>query len=160
MKFSTLMIATLTPVAVSAFVMKPAFAVHAVPHGGAQNPTPTSTECSAVVPGPASSSDLHPYYQLKTPHRNTGLTHPSPGGPSPGALGLTPRGPSIPYAAKVDNLLARLAEPHLTDLDKYNLLHTVQDSDEKLYYKAIMENTHLLMPFVYTPTVGTACLKW
>eukprot|EP00597_Dinobryon_sp_UTEXLB2267_P008115 CAMPEP_0170088140 /NCGR_PEP_ID=MMETSP0019_2-20121128/22464_1 /TAXON_ID=98059 /ORGANISM="Dinobryon sp., Strain UTEXLB2267" /LENGTH=515 /DNA_ID=CAMNT_0010306185 /DNA_START=167 /DNA_END=1714 /DNA_ORIENTATION=+ len=47
-----------------------------------------------------------------------------------------------------------------TPLDKYIHMHTIQDSDENLFYAMLVGHTQETMPFVYTPTVGQACQEW
>ena len=47
-----------------------------------------------------------------------------------------------------------------TPLDKYIFLHTIQDSDEHLFYAILAAYTSETMPLVYTPTVGQACTEW
>ena len=47
-----------------------------------------------------------------------------------------------------------------TSLEKYIYLHTIQDTDETLYFACVCRYLIEVMPFVYTPTVGEACTKW
>jgi malic enzyme len=49
--------------------------------------------------------------------------------------------------------MVQLRKKH-TALDKYIFMHTIQDSDETLFYAMLVCHTRETMPFVYTPTVG------
>ncbi|CAE7589515.1 ME6 [Symbiodinium microadriaticum] len=73
--------------------------------------------------------------------------------------GLVPCGDPVPLEVKVDNAMKQLQEKD-TDLDKYVFLHTIQDSDETLFYAMLEAHLVELIPYVYTPTVGEACQKW
>lgn len=50
----------------------------------------------------------------------------------------------------------KLSDP----MDKYRFLKELSNRNEKLFYKMLMSNIKELMPIVYTPTVGEACLQY
>ncbi|VDK32457.1 unnamed protein product [Taenia asiatica] len=46
------------------------------------------------------------------------------------------------------------------DLGRYNTLMSLQDRNEKLFYQVVTSNLEYLLPLIYTPTVGKACLNY
>jgi len=77
------------------------------------------------------------------------------------ALGL--RG-LLPYSVGSQDLqLTRLLENlrrKESDIERYVLLSGLQGRNERLFYRAIIDNIDQLMPVIYTPTVGEACREF
>ncbi|MXZ80205.1 MAG: NAD-dependent malic enzyme [Gammaproteobacteria bacterium] len=47
-----------------------------------------------------------------------------------------------------------------SDIEKYIFLSMLQDRNERLFFRLIMDNFQELLPIVYTPTVGQACREF
>jgi hypothetical protein len=77
------------------------------------------------------------------------------------ALGL--RGLLPPHASTMEEQVLRVmsnfrGEPN--DLGRYIQIVSLQDRNETLFYRVVMDNLEELMPIIYTPTVGLACQKF
>ncbi len=46
------------------------------------------------------------------------------------------------------------------DIERYVFLSALQDRNERLFYRAVIDNINELLPLVYTPTVGQACKEF
>lgn len=105
------------------------------------------------------SCKQEPFNLLKNPWKNKGTSFSKAERDSLGLHGLLPAGEPLSLDVKVENAMTQLRKK-ATPIDKYTFLHTIQDSDETLFYAILTRYTHETMPLVYTPTVGQACQEW
>ncbi|MGI9310908.1 MAG: NAD-dependent malic enzyme, partial [bacterium] len=47
-----------------------------------------------------------------------------------------------------------------SDIEKYIFLSALQDRNERLFYRLVIDNIVEIMPLIYTPTVGQACKEF
>src|SRR6201993_326751 len=77
------------------------------------------------------------------------------------ALGL--RGLLPPQVETLQEQVVRAYEAYKTkntDLERHIYLRQLQDSNETLFYRLMLEHVEEMMPIVYTPTVGLACQQF
>lgn len=96
---------------------------------------------------------------LRFPQLNKGTSFSNTEKVQRGLLGFYPSGNAIPLRIKVANAMEQLQHKS-TNLEKYIYLQAIQNTDETLYFALLTQHTEALLPLVYTPTVGDACLQW
>jgi malate dehydrogenase (oxaloacetate-decarboxylating)(NADP+) len=75
-----------------------------------------------------------------------------------GVTGLLPYTVSTPQQM-VRRMMANL-ERLPRDIDRYTLLSSLQEKNERLFYQTLVANIEQLLPIIYTPTVGEACREF
>ena len=77
------------------------------------------------------------------------------------ALGL--RGLLPPRVFDIEQQVNRVMENYsrkTTDLERFIHLASLQDRNETLFYKVVLDHITELMPIIYTPVVGKACQEY
>ncbi|XP_075354398.1 NADP-dependent malic enzyme isoform X1 [Mycteria americana] len=98
------------------------------------------------------------YEVLRDPHLNKGMAFTLEERQQLNIHGLLP--PCfLGQDAQVYSILKNF-ERLTSDLDRYILLMSLQDRNEKLFYKVLTSDIEKFMPIVYTPTVGLACQQY
>jgi malate dehydrogenase (oxaloacetate-decarboxylating)(NADP+) len=59
----------------------------------------------------------------------------------------------------IDRVMANL-ERLPRDIDRYMLLSSMQERNERLFYRTVVEHIDRILPLIYTPTVGEACREF
>ena len=60
---------------------------------------------------------------------------------------------------QVERVLENLRRKN-SDIERYIFLIGLQDRNEKLFYRLVLDHLEELAPIIYTPTVGQACLEY
>jgi malate dehydrogenase (oxaloacetate-decarboxylating)(NADP+) len=95
---------------------------------------------------------------LKDSLRNKGTAFSEEERDALGLRGLLP--PRIfPMAQQVERALMQLRRKD-SDLEKYIFLTALQQRNETLFFRLLLDHLEEMMPIIYTPTVGQACLEY
>ena len=78
------------------------------------------------------------------------------------ALGLTRLLPPRVSRRPRNNWLARTAttSSRADDVQRYLFLAGLQDRNETLFYRLVLDHLEEMVPIIYTPTVGKACERY
>lgn len=98
------------------------------------------------------------YSLLRNPHHNKGLAFTEKERDHHYLRGLLPPA-VVSQDLQVKKLMANIRQ-YTVPLQKYMAMMDLQERNEKLFYKLLMDNVEELLPVVYTPTVGEACQKY
>nr|BAZ95857.1 NADP-dependent malic enzyme gene [Flaveria floridana] len=107
---------------------------------------------------PLSVSVASGYALLRDPRHNKGLAFTEKERDAYYVRGLLP-----PAVVKQDLQVKRTMNnirQYEVPLHKYQAMMDLQERNELLFYKLLIENVEELLPIVYTPTVGEACQKY
>ncbi|XP_028778961.1 NADP-dependent malic enzyme [Neltuma alba] len=115
-----------------------------------------ATEDQYVTPW--SVSVASGYTLLRDPHFNKGLAFTDKERDAHFLRGLLPP-TSIPQETQVKKMLQHIRQYQLP-LQKYMAMMNLQETNERLFYKLLIDHVEELLPVVYTPTVGEACQKY
>lgn len=102
--------------------------------------------------------DTSPQVILDNPLLNKGSGFPEDERRAFGLLGLLP-----PHISTIEEQLARTYENFSrkeSDLERYIFLAALQDRNEVLFYRLLLEHIAEMTPIVYTPVVGLACQQY
>jgi malate dehydrogenase (oxaloacetate-decarboxylating)(NADP+) len=104
-------------------------------------------------------SELHRGVKiLHDPVRNKGTAFTDAERERLGLRGLLP--PRVHAPAEQELRVLGNIRDKPTDLERYLYLVALQDRNETLFYRVIMNNLEEMMPLIYTPTVGKACQEF
>ncbi|KAK6264134.1 hypothetical protein QUC31_012267 [Theobroma cacao] len=115
-----------------------------------------ATEDQLVTPW--SISVASGYSLLRDPHHNKGLAFTEKERDAHYLRGLLP--PTVISQELQVKKMMRSIRQYQVPLQKYMAMMDLQETNERLFYKLLIENVEELLPVVYTPTVGEACQKY
>jgi len=75
-----------------------------------------------------------------------------------GLRGLLP--PRVSTQAKQAMRALENLRRKTSDIEKYIYMVSLQDRNENLFYRVVMDNLDEMMPIIYTPTVGQGCQEY
>ena len=110
---------------------------------------PVTPWCVSVASG---------YNLIRDPHHNKGLAFSEKERDAHYLRGLLPP-VVISQELQVKKMINAIRQ-YQVPLQKYIAMMDLQERNQKLFYKLLIEHVEELLPVVYTPTVGEACQKY
>ena len=108
---------------------------------------------------PNDSTDTHRGVRLlHDPVRNKGTAFTGPERDGLGLRGLLP--PAVLSQELQAQKVMSSVRSKANDLERYIAITSLQDRNETLFYRVLLDHLAELMPIVYTPTVGQACQEY
>ncbi|XP_020993801.1 NADP-dependent malic enzyme isoform X2 [Arachis duranensis] len=98
------------------------------------------------------------YSLLRDPQYNKGLAFTEKERDAHYLCGLLP--PTVITQQLQEKKLMKSIREYQVPLQKYMAMMDLQERNERLFYKLLIDNVEELLPVVYTPTVGEACQKY
>ncbi|KAF4390035.1 hypothetical protein F8388_002977 [Cannabis sativa] len=98
------------------------------------------------------------YSLLRDPQHNKGLAFTQNERDSHYLRGLLP--PAVVNQELQERKLMNSIRQYQVPLQKYVAMMDLQERNQRLFYKLLVDNVEELLPVVYTPTVGEACQKY
>ncbi|KAK6124686.1 hypothetical protein DH2020_041569 [Rehmannia glutinosa] len=105
----------------------------------------------------AVSSNGSGYPLLRDPHYNKGLAFSEKERDAHFLRGLLPP-VALSQELQVKKMMHNMRQ-YQVPLQRYMAMMDLQERNERLFYKLLIDNVEELLPVVYTPTVGEACQK-
>ncbi|CAH1447761.1 unnamed protein product [Lactuca virosa] len=115
-----------------------------------------ATEDQLVTPWTVSVASG--YTLLRDPRHNKGLAFTERERDSHYLRGLLP--PAVSTQELQERKLMQSIRNYEVPLHKYVAMMELEERNERLFYKLLIDNVEELLPVVYTPTVGEACQKY
>ncbi|KAK9274160.1 hypothetical protein L1049_018974 [Liquidambar formosana] len=115
-----------------------------------------ATEDQYVTPWTVSVSSG--YTLLRDPRHNKGLAFAEKERDAHYLRGLLP--PAVLTQELQEKKLMHNLRQYKVPLQRYMAVMELQERNERLFYKLLIDNVEELLPVVYTPTVGEACQKY
>src|SRR5690606_18876828 len=70
----------------------------------------------------------------------------------------------LPYAVSTQEEQMQRTMNHIrrkeSNIEKYIFLSALQERNERLFYRTVIDHIEEVMPLIYTPTVGQACKEF